>query len=55
MDAKTILRILSSHDANASECARYAATSGEIGTAINAALCIDDKIVSILNLLGKYF
>ena len=46
MDAKTILRILSSHDANASECARYAATSGEIGTAVNAALCVDDKIVS---------
>jgi hypothetical protein len=38
MDAKTILRILSSHDVSASECAEYAAASGDIGTAVSAAL-----------------
>mmetsp|Transcript_14754 Transcript_14754/g.17176 ORF Transcript_14754/g.17176 Transcript_14754/m.17176 type:complete len:1477 (+) Transcript_14754:97-4527(+) len=42
MDAQTILRILCSHDATATECALYAASSGDIGTAVNAALCVAD-------------
>lgn len=46
MDAKTILSILCSHDVAASECAAYAASSGDIGTAINAALCNVDYMVS---------
>lgn len=46
MDAKTILRILCSHDVAASECSAYAASSGDIGTAINAALCNADYMVS---------
>ena len=46
MDAKTILRILCSHDVAASECSAYAASSGDIGTAINAALCNVDYMVS---------
>jgi hypothetical protein len=46
MDAETIVRILSSHDVSAVECAGYAAASGDIGTAVNAALCgaADDKV-----------
>ena len=40
MDAQTILNILCSHDASATECAGYAASSGDIGTAVNAALCV---------------
>lgn len=51
MDAKTILRILSSHDVNASECAGYAAASGEIGTAVNAALCMENKLNGALDAL----
>jgi hypothetical protein len=46
MDAKTILSILCSHDVAASECSAYAASSGDIGTAINAALCNVDYMVS---------
>ena len=46
MDAKTILRILCSHDAAASECASYAASSGDIGTAVNAALAVSDYKVN---------
>ena len=46
MDAKTILRILCSHDVAASECSLYAASAGDIGTAINAALCNVDYMVS---------
>ena len=45
MDAKTILNILISHDVSASECAGYAASSGDIGTAVNAALSIADAKV----------
>ena len=45
MDAHTILRILCSHDATANECAMYAASSGDIGTAVNAALCMADAKV----------
>jgi hypothetical protein len=43
MDAKTIMKILTSHDVGASECARYAAKSGDIGTAVNAALSVGEK------------
>jgi hypothetical protein len=38
LDAKTILRILSSHDVSAAECADYAAASGDLGTAVQTAL-----------------
>ena len=38
MDAKTIMKILSSHDVSAADCASYAASSGDISTAVNAAL-----------------
>lgn len=38
MDVKTILNILTSHDISAMECATYAAKSGDIATAVNAAL-----------------
>jgi hypothetical protein len=38
MDAKTIIKILTSHDVGAAECASYAAKSGDIATAVNAAL-----------------
>ncbi len=51
MDAHTILRILCSHDATANECAMYAASSGDIGTAVNAALCMADSKVCTLDLL----
>lgn len=43
MEAKTIMKILTSHDVGASECARYAAKSGDIGTAVNAALSVGEK------------
>jgi len=43
MDAKTIMKILTSHDVGASECAKYAAKSGDIATAVNAALCVGSK------------
>ena len=48
MDAKTILRILCSHNVAASECSVYAASAGDIGTAVNAALCNADYMVSII-------
>lgn len=38
MDSKTIMKILTSHDVSASDCAAYAASSGDIATAVNAAL-----------------
>ena len=38
MEAKTIMKILTSHDVGAHECALYAARSGDIATAVNAAL-----------------
>jgi hypothetical protein len=49
MDAKTIMKILTSHDVGAVECAVYAARSGDISTAVNAAisLCSDDVVSSI--------
>ena len=40
MDAKTIIKILTSHDVSASECANYAAKSGDIATAVNAVLSV---------------
>jgi len=40
MDATTIMRVLSSHDVSATECAEYASSSGDLGTAVNAALCV---------------
>ena len=38
MDSKSIMKILTSHDVHAVECAAFAAKSGDIGTAVNAAL-----------------
>jgi len=38
MEPKTIMKILTSHGVGAVECAVYAAQSGDIGTAVNAAL-----------------
>jgi hypothetical protein len=38
MDAKTIMKILTSHSVGAAECASFAARSGGIATAVNAAL-----------------
>jgi vacuolar protein sorting-associated protein 18 len=43
MDAKTIMKILTSHDVGAQECAHYAAKSGDIATAVNAALSFGAK------------
>jgi len=42
MDATSVIKVLESHDINAGECAGYSAAAGDIGTAINAALCGDD-------------
>jgi len=39
-DAKTILKILASHDVSATECSSYAAKSGDIATAVNTALAV---------------
>lgn len=49
MDAKTIMKILTSHDVGAGECAVYAARSGDISTAVNAALSVrgDDAVRNI--------
>lgn len=38
MEAKTIMEILTSHDTKASACTAFAAASGDIATAVNAAL-----------------
>lgn len=43
MDAKTIMKILTSHDVGAPECSIYAAKSGDIATAVNAALSVGSK------------
>ena len=46
MDAKTITRILASHDVSAGECSSFAAASGDVGTAVNAALSVgSDEMV----------
>jgi hypothetical protein len=38
VDSRTIMKILTSHDVSAFECASFAVRSGDIGTAVNAAL-----------------
>jgi hypothetical protein len=38
IDARTIMKILTSHDVSAIECAWFAVRSGDIGTAVSAAL-----------------
>jgi replication initiation and membrane attachment protein DnaB len=38
VDARTIMKILTSHDVSVVECATYAAKSGDIATAVNYAL-----------------
>ena len=49
MDAKTIMRILASHDVSAGECSSFAAASGDVGTAVNAALSVgSDEMVSVV-------
>ena len=48
MDAKTIMRILASHDVSAGECSSFAASSGDVGTAVNAALSVgSDEMVGL--------
>ena len=57
MDAKTIMKILTSHDVSATDCAAYAAVSGDIGTAVNAALRVSpdtpDGVVEALRILNE--
>jgi len=57
MDAKTIMKILTSHDVNATDCAAYAAVSGDITTAVNAALRVapdtQDGVVEALRILNE--
>lgn len=49
MDAKTIMRILASHDVSAGECSSFAASSGDVGTAVNAALSVgSDEMVGLI-------
>ena len=43
MDSKVIIKILTSHDVMAPDCAAYASKSGDVATAINAALSVDAK------------
>ena len=43
MEAKTIMKILTSHDVGAHECALFAAKSGDITTAVNAALNVGSQ------------
>ena len=50
LDPATTIRILSSHDASAFECAEYAAASGDIGTAINAVFGDSGKVSILLNI-----
>jgi hypothetical protein len=56
MDAKTIMKILTSHDVSATECAAYAASSGDIATAVNAALRVgsasEEGVVEALRILN---
>jgi len=56
MDAKTIMKILTSHDVSATDCASYAASSGDIATAVNAALRVgsadQDGVVEALRILN---
>jgi hypothetical protein len=46
------MRILSSHDVTAMECANYAAASGDITTAIQSALARDGDALSALRILN---
>jgi Pep3/Vps18/deep orange family len=46
-DAKTIMRILASHDVSAADCASYAAQSGDIATAVNTALAVGSANPSV--------
>ncbi len=48
MDPRSIINVLASHDMNAGECAGYSAAAGDIGAAIDAALCGEDDKVSVL-------
>jgi hypothetical protein len=57
MDAKTIMKILTSHDVNATDCAAYAAVSGDISTAVSAALRMapdsQEGVVEALKVLNE--
>jgi Pep3/Vps18/deep orange family len=46
MEAKSIMKVLTSHDASAAECASFATKSGDIATAVNAALSVSSKKIS---------
>ena len=46
MDSTTVIKVLEAHDISAGECAGYSAAAGDIGAAINAALCGEDGTVS---------
>lgn len=50
VDAQTVMRILQSHDIKAADCAAYAATSGDLGSAINAALSARPGKVSLFGI-----
>lgn len=52
MDAKSIIKVLASHDISAGECAGYAAAAGDIGAAVNAALSGEDEKVSVSSMIG---
>lgn len=54
-DAKTIMRILASHDVSATECAAYAAQSGDIATAVNTALAAGSDNASVSTLDMRYW
>eukprot|EP00934_Nitzschia_sp_Nitz4_P005927 Nitzschia sp. Nitz4//scaffold11_size288233//23736//27629//NITZ4_000731-RA/size288233-snap-gene-0.39-mRNA-1//-1//CDS//3329533945//5917//frame0 len=57
MDAKTIMKILTSHDVSAPDCAAYAARSGDIATAVQAALRVgsgtQDGVMEALRILNE--
>lgn len=54
MDATSVIKILESHDISAGECAGYSAAAGDIGTAINAALCGEDGKVCYCCILALF-
>ena len=54
LDPTTTIRILSSHDASAFECADYAAASGDVGTAINAVLGDKEKVCRFIHIIASY-
>jgi hypothetical protein len=47
LDAATTISILQSHDVLANVCAPYAAVSGDVSTAVNAALSGEEGKVSL--------